>query len=196
MNELSIIGLDLAKNVFQAHGSAADGSIVFRRKLTRLQVLKFFAEQPRCTVAMEACASAHHWARAIAELGHAVKLTPPAYVKPFVKRQKNDMADAEAIAEAAARPTMRFVAPKSEAQQAAAMAYRTRELLVRQRTQTINALRGHLAEYGVCQRRRQIRPRGGAKSGQWLGAERHGARAHHVAGACHGALARRANRTT
>jgi transposase len=98
---------------------------------------------------MEACASAHHWARAIAELGHAVKLIPAAYVKPFVKRQKNDMADAEAIAEAAARPTMRFVAPKSAAQQAAAMAFRTRELLVRQRTQTINALRGHLAEYGV-----------------------------------------------
>jgi transposase len=149
MVEVSIIGLDLAKNVFQAHGAAADGSVVFRRKLTRLQMLKFFAEQPPCTVAMEACASAHHWARAIAELGHAVKLIPPAYVKPFVKRQKNDTADAEAIAEAAARPTMRFVAPKSEAQQAAAMAFRTRELLVRQRTQTINALRGHLAEYGV-----------------------------------------------
>ena len=98
---------------------------------------------------MEACASAHHWARAIAGLGHAVLLIPPAYVKPFVKRQQNDMADAEAIAEAATRPTMRFVAVKSEAQQAAAMAYRTRELLVRQRTQTVNALRGHLAEYGV-----------------------------------------------
>lgn len=149
MVEVSIIGLDLAKNVFQAHGAAADGSVVFRRKLTRVQVLKFFAEQPRCTVAMEACASAHHWARAIAEFGHAVKLIPPAYVKPFVKRQKNDMADAEAIAEAAARPTMRFVTVKSEAQQAMAMTYRTRDLLVRQRTQTINALRGHLAEYGV-----------------------------------------------
>jgi transposase len=105
--------------------------------------------QPRCTVAMEACASAHHWARAIAALGHMVKLIPPAYVKPFVKRQKNDMADAEAIAEAATRPTMRFVAVKSEEQQAMALAYRTRDLLVRQRTQTINALRGHLAEYGV-----------------------------------------------
>jgi transposase len=149
MVEVSIIGLDLAKNVFQAHGAAADGSVMFRRKLSRLQVLKFFAEQPRCTVAMEACASAHHWGRAIATLGHTVKLIPPAYVKPFVKRQKNDMADAEAIAEAAARPTMRFVALKSEAQQAMAMAYRTRDLLVRQRTQTINALRGHLAEYGV-----------------------------------------------
>jgi transposase len=145
MVEVSVIGLDLAKNVFQAHGAAADGSVVFRRKLSRLQLLRFFAEQPRCTVAMEACASAHHWARAIAALGHAVKLIPPAYVKPFVKRQKNDMADAEA----ATRPTMRFVAVKSEEQQAMAMAYRTRDLLVRQRTQTINALRGHLAEYGV-----------------------------------------------
>jgi transposase len=100
----------LAKNVFQAHGAAADGSVVFRRKLSRGHLLKFFAEQPPCLVAMEACASAHHWARTIGALGHTVKLIPPAYVKPFVKRQKNDMADAEAIAEAAARPTMRFVA--------------------------------------------------------------------------------------
>jgi transposase len=149
MKEVSIVGLDLAKRVFQVHGAASDGSMVFRRKLARPQVLRFFAELPRCTVAMEACASAHHWARAIASLGHAVKLIPPAYVKPFVKRQKNDMADAEAIAEAASRATMRFVSVKTEAQQAAAMAYRTRDLLVRQRTQTINALRGHLAEYGV-----------------------------------------------
>ena len=149
MEEVSIIGLDLAKNVFQAHGAASDGSVVFRRKLSRAQLVKFFAAQPPCLVAMEACASAHHWARTIGALGHTVKLIPPAYVKPFVKRQKNDAADAEAIAEAAARPTMRFVEPKSEAQQAAAMAYRTRDLLVRQRTQTINALRAHLAEYGV-----------------------------------------------
>lgn len=149
MNEVSIIGVDLAKTVFHLHGAAADGSALFRRKLRRGQVLVFLSEQPRCTVAMEACASAHHWARAIAELGHAVKLIPPIYVKPFVKRQKNDAADAEAIAEAASRPTMRFVAVKTQAQQAAGMAYRTRDLLVRQRTQTINALRGHLAEYGV-----------------------------------------------
>lgn len=149
MTEVSIVGVDLAKRVFQVHGSANDGSMVFRRKLARSQVLRFFAELPRCTVAMEACASAHHWGRSIASLGHTVKLIPPAYVKPFVKRQKNDMADAEAIAEAASRATMRFVAVKTEAQQAAAMAYRTRDLLVRQRTQTINALRGHLAEYGV-----------------------------------------------
>jgi len=149
MKEVSIIGLDLAKNVFQAHGAAADGSVVFRHKLSRGQLVRFFSTQPSCLVAMEACASAHYWARTIGALGHTVKLIPPAYVKPFVKRQKNDAADAEAIAEAAARPTMRFVEPKSEAQQAAAMAYRTRDLLVRQRTQTINALRAHLAEYGV-----------------------------------------------
>ncbi|MEH2545463.1 transposase [Bradyrhizobium sp. AZCC 2262] len=152
MEEISIIGLDLAKNVFQAHGATADGSVVFRRKLTRGQVLRFFASQPSCIVAMEACAGAHHWARAIGALGHQVRLVAPGYVKPFVKRQKNDTADAEAIVEAALRPTMRFVAPKTEAQQAAAMAFRTRDLLVRQRTQTINALRGHLAEYGVVAR--------------------------------------------
>ena len=149
MGEVSIIGLDLAKNVFQAHGAGADGRVVFRRKLTRAQLLKFMAAQPPCVVAMEACASSHHWGRVIGDLGHEVRLIPPAYVKPFAKRQKNDMADAEAIAEAASRPTMRFVAVKSEAQQAAAMAYRTRDLLVRQRTQTINALRAHLAEQGI-----------------------------------------------
>jgi len=149
MSEVSIIGMDLAKNVFQVHGAATDGSVVFRRKLRRGQVLSFFAEQPTCTVAMEACASAHHWARAIGGLGHAVKLIPPAYVKPFVKRQKSDLTDAEAIAEAAARATMRFVAVKTETQQASAMAYRARDLFVRQRTQTINALRGHLAEFGI-----------------------------------------------
>ena len=149
MGEVSIIGLDLAKNVFQAHGAGSDGSVVFRRKLSRAQLLKFLAAQPPCVVAMEACASSHHWGRELARQGHTVRLIPPAYVKPFVKRQKNDMADAEAIAEAASRPTMRFVAVKSEAQQAAAMAYRTRDLLVRQRTQTINALRAHLAEQGI-----------------------------------------------
>ena len=148
MEEVSTIGLDLAKHVFQAHGASASGAVVFRKKLRREQVLSFFAGQPRCRVAMEACASAHHWARAIGELGHEVRLIPPAYVKPFVKRQKNDMADAEAICEAAQRPTMRFVAVKSEAKQASAVIFRTRDLLVRQRTQIINALRGHLAEFG------------------------------------------------
>ena len=149
MEEVSTIGLDLAKHVFQAHGASASGAVVFRKKLRREQVLTFFAGQPRCLVAMEACASAHHWARAIGELGHEVRLIPPAYVKPFVKRQKNDMADAEAICEAAQRPTMRFVAVKSEAKQAAAVIFRARDLLVGQRTQIINALRGHLAEYGL-----------------------------------------------
>ena len=149
MEEVSTIGLDLAKHVFQAHGASASGAVVFRTKLRRDQVLSFFAGQPRCRVAMEACASAHHWGRAIGELGHEVQLIAPAYVKPFVKRQKNDVADAEAICEAAQRPTMRFVAVKSEACQAAALVFRARDLLVGQQTQLINALRGHLAEFGV-----------------------------------------------
>jgi transposase len=149
MGEISTIGLDLAKNVFQAHGADASGSVLFRKKLRRHQVLTFFAAQPSCTVAMEACGSSHYWAREIRRLGHQVRLIPPAYVKPFVKRQKNDAADAEAICEAAQRPTMRFVAPKSEQAQAAAIVFRARDLLVRQRTQIINALRGHLAEFGL-----------------------------------------------
>ena len=146
MKEASIIGLDLAKRSFQAHGALADGRVAFRKKLTREKVLGFLAEQPRCVVAMEACGSAHHWGRAIRDAGHEVRLIPPAYVKPFVKRQKNDAADAEAIAEAASRPTMRFVAVKTEEQQARAMLFRTRDLLVRQRTQLINA---HHAVDGV-----------------------------------------------
>lgn len=149
MTKVSIIGVDLAKRAFQAHGAAADGAVVFRKKLSRAQVLAFLAQQPRCIVAMEACATAHGWGREIEKLGHVVRLIPPRYVKPFIKRQKNDTADAEAIAEAASRPSMRFVAVKSEAQQARAMVFRTRELLVGQRTQLINALRGHLAEHGV-----------------------------------------------
>jgi len=149
MDEVSTIGMDLAKSVFQLHGADAAGAVVFRKKLRRSQVLSFLAAQPPCTVAMEACSSSHHWAREISTLGHAVRLIPPAYVKPFVKRQKNDAADAEAICEAAQRPTMRFVAPKSEQTQAAALVFRARDLLVRQRTQTINALRGHLAEFGI-----------------------------------------------
>ena len=148
MNELNIIGLDLAKRSFQAHGAAANGSVLFRKKLSRAQVLPFFARQPRCVVAMEACATAHDWGREIGALGHEIKLIPPVYVKPFVKRQKNDAADAEAISEAASRPTMRTVPVKSRDQQSRAVLFRTRDLLVRQRTQLINALRGHLAEYG------------------------------------------------
>ena len=149
MDEVSIIGIDLAKRSFQLHGARADGSVAFRKKPSRGKLLAFLASQPRCVVAMEACASAHYWGREIVKLGHEVRLIPPIYVKPFVKRHKNDEADAEAICEAGLRPSMRFVAVKGEAQQARAMLFRTRDLLVRQRTQTINALRGHLAEFGV-----------------------------------------------
>lgn len=147
MEEVSTIGLDIAKLVFHAHGADGAGRQLFGQRLTRAKVLPFFAAQPRCLVALEACGSSHHWARELARLGHDVRLIPPAYVKPFVKR-KNDAADAEAICEAARRPNMRFVAVKSEEQQASGLVFRTRDLLVRQRTQTINAIRGHLAEYG------------------------------------------------
>jgi transposase len=156
MSEVNIIGVDIAKRVFQLHGACADGSVVFRKKLTRVQFMSFLRKQPCCIVAMEACATAHDWGRQIEGIGHSVLLIPPIYVKPFVKRQKNDAADAEAIAEAASRPTMRFVAVKTQDQQARAMLFRTREMFVRQRTQLINALRGHLAEHGV------VAPRGPA----------------------------------
>ena len=149
MENVSVSGLDLAKNVFHAHGARSDGSVAFRTKISRAKLLSFFAYIRKCLVAMEACASAHHWARQIGALGHEVRLIAPIYVKPFVKRNKNDAADAEAIAEAAGRPTMRFLAVKSAEKQASGMAFKTRDLLVRQRTQTINALRGHMAEYGV-----------------------------------------------
>ena len=130
MNPVSTVGLDLAKYIFQLHGADSAGAVVFRKKLRRGQLLAFLATLPPCTVAMEACASAHYWGREIAKLGHTVRLIAPAYVKPFVKRQKNDMADAEAICEAAQRPTMRFVALKSANQQAAAVVFRTRDLFV------------------------------------------------------------------
>ena len=148
MEQANTIGLDLAKHVFQAHGADASGRVLFRKRLARAKVVQFFAAQAPCVVAMEACAGAHHWARELGKLGHAVRLIPPAYVRPYVKRQKNDMADAEAICEAAQRPSMRFVPVKSEEQQASAVVFRARDLLVRQRTQCINALRGHLSEYG------------------------------------------------
>jgi transposase len=148
VEEVSTVGLDIAKSIFQAHGADAAGRIVFRKKLGRGRLLAFFASLPPCLVAMEACAGAHHWGRELAKLGHTVRLIPPAYVKPFVKRQKNDEADAEAICEAAQRPTMRFVPVKTEAQQASGVVFRARDLLVRQRTQITNAIRGHLAEYG------------------------------------------------
>jgi len=149
MSGVTIIGIDLAKRVFQLHGARCDGSVAFRKKLSRGQVLAFVAEQPRCVIAMEACATAHGWGREFEKLGHEVRLIAPIYVKPFVKRQKNDAADAEAIVEAALRPTMRFVAVKTEDQQARAMLFRTRQMFVGQRTQMINALRGHLAEHGL-----------------------------------------------
>jgi len=148
MSQVSTIGLDIAKHVFHVHGADERGVGLFSRRLVRGKVLEFFARQPRCVVALEACGGAHHWARQLLALGHEVRLIAPAYVKPFVKRNKSDALDAEAICEAAQRPTMRFVAVKSEQQQAAGLVFRTRDLLVRQRTQTINAIRSHMAEYG------------------------------------------------
>ena len=148
MEQATTIGLDIAKHVFQAHGADAAGRMVFRKRLTRAKLLGFLATQTPCVVAMEACAGSHYWAREISKLGHTVRLIPPAYVKPFVKRQKNDAADAEAICEAAQRPSMRFVPIKDEEQQANGVVFRARDLLVHQRTQCINALRGHLSEYG------------------------------------------------
>jgi transposase len=149
MSKVTIIGVDLAKRVFQLHGAHQEGSVAFRKKLSRGQFLAFLAQQPKCVIAIEACATAHGWGRKFEKLGHDVRLIPPVYVKPFVKRQKNDVADAEAIVEAALRPTMRFVAVKSEDQQARAMLFRTRQMFVGQRTQMINALRVHLAEHGL-----------------------------------------------
>ena len=152
MGDVITIGVDLAKNVFQVHGVDAEGEVVFRRQLRRGQVLAFFRKQPACLVGMEACATAHHWAREIGALGHEVRLMPPRDVKPYVKRNKNDLADAEAICEAVTRPTMRFVAVKTPEQQSVLMLHRTRELLVRQRTMLVNAIRAHMAEFGIVAR--------------------------------------------
>jgi len=149
MTEVTTIGLDLAKNVFQVHGIDASGQVVVRRQLRRSQVLPFFEKQAACVVGLEACATSHHWAREIARLGHDVRLMPARYVKPYVKRNKNDAADAEAICEAVTRPTMRFVAVKTEEQQSVLMLHRTRQLFVRQRTTLINAIRAHMAEFGI-----------------------------------------------
>ena len=148
MDKATIIGIDLAKNVFQLHGAASDGTVVFRKKLTRPQFLRFMAAHPPCTVAMEACPGSHYWAREMAQLGHAVKMISPQYVAPYVKRQKNDAADAEAIAEAATRPHMRFVEPKAAEQQARAIVFRVRQKVVAQRVELISALRSHLYEFG------------------------------------------------
>lgn len=149
MQAISTIGLDLAKHVFQVHAVAADGTVLLRRQLRRSQLLVFFGKLPTCLVGMEACGGAHHWAREIAALGHQVRLMPPAYVKPYVKRGKTDAGDAEAICEAVTRPTMRFVPVKTAEQQAGAMVLKSRDLLVRQRSQAINALRAHLSELGI-----------------------------------------------
>lgn len=149
MDEITTIGLDLAKNVFQIHGVGLPGQSPLRKQLRRAEVLKFFASLPPCLVGVEACATAHHWAREIAKAGHVVKLMPPAYVKPYVRRQKNDMADAAAICEAVGRPSMRYVPVKSAAQQAALLAHRGRSLLIRQRTALINAIRSHCMEFGL-----------------------------------------------
>lgn len=149
MGAMATIGLDLAKNVFQVHGVATDGKVLVRRQLRRGDVLKFFENLSPCLMGMEACATAHHWARAISALGHTVKMMPPAYVKPYVKRGKTDAADAEVICEAVTRPAMRLVAVKTQDQQGALMLHKTRDLLVRQRTMLVNGLRGQLAEFGT-----------------------------------------------
>jgi transposase len=149
MGEITTIGLDLAKHVFQVHGVDAAGQVVVRRQLRRGELLKFFAKQPPCLVGVEACGTSHHWAREIAALGHTVKMMPPAYVKPYVKRGKTDAADAEAICEAVTRPTMRFVPTKTMEQQSVLMLHKVRDLLIKQRTMLINALRSHLAEFGI-----------------------------------------------
>lgn len=147
--EIATVGLDLAKNVFQVHAVSAGGEVMVRKALRRAQLLAFFASLKPCLVGVEACGTSHHWARQLTSLGHEVRLMPPAYVKPYVKRGKTDASDAEAICEAVTRPTMRFVPIKSEEQQSALTIHRTRELLVRQRTQLINMMRGLLAEFGI-----------------------------------------------
>jgi transposase len=149
MQAVTTIGLDIAKSVFQVHGIDAEGSVIVRRQLKRRYVLAFFQKLPPCVVGLEACASAHYWARELQALGHTVRMMPPAYVKPYVKRHKNDATDAEAICEAATRPTMRFVTIKTPEQQSCLMLHRTRHLFIRQQTAVINSIRAHLAEFGI-----------------------------------------------
>jgi transposase len=149
MQAVTTIGLDIAKSVFQVHGVDAAGNVIVRRQLKRRYVLPFFQKLPPCLVGIEACASSHHWSRELQALGHKVRLMPPAYVKPYVKRHKNDAADAEAICEAVTRANMRFVATKTPEQQSCLMLHRTRHLFIRQQTAVINAIRAHLAEFGI-----------------------------------------------
>lgn len=147
--KITTVGLDLAKNIFQLHGVDTGGRPILRKKLRRSELLRFFAGLERCVVGMETCSGAHHWARELRALGHEVRLMPPQYVKPYVKTNKNDAADAAGICEAVTRPTMRFVPVKSEDQQSVLMLHRARDLLIRQRTMIVNALRGHFAEFGI-----------------------------------------------
>jgi transposase len=156
MEGISTIGLDIAKHVFQVHGVDGAGATVLRRKLRRNEMLSFFSRLPACVIGIETCATSHHWARQLRAFGHDVRLMPASYVKPYVKRQKNDAADAEAICEAVTRPTMQFVPIKSEEQQGVLMLHRTRELMIRQRTMMINALRAHLAELGIIARQGNV----------------------------------------
>jgi transposase len=149
MQAVKTIGLDIAKSVFQVHGIDAEGKVIIRRQLKRRYVLAFFEKLPPCLVGIEACATSHHWSRELKALGHNVRLMPPAYVKPYVKRQKNDAADAEAICEAVTRANMRFVETKTPEQQSCLMLHRTRQLFVRQQTSVINAIRAHMAELGI-----------------------------------------------
>jgi transposase len=149
MQAITTIGLDIAKSVFQVHGIDTEGRVIVRRQLKRRYVLAFFQKLPRCLVGIEACASSHHWSREIRALGHTVRLMPPAYVKPYVKRQKNDATDAEAICEAVTRPNMRFVATKTPEQQSCLTLHRTRHLFIRHQTAVINAIRAHFAEFGI-----------------------------------------------
>ena len=149
MQAVKTIGLDIAKSVFQVHGVDAEGQVAIRRKLKRRYVLAFFEKLPPCLIGMEACATSHHWSRELQALGHRVRLMPPAYVRPSVKRQKNDAADAEAICEAVTRANMRFVETKTMEQQSCLVLHRTRHLFIRQQTSLINAIRAHLAEFGI-----------------------------------------------
>src|SRR5689334_9665560 len=152
MQAVTTIGLDIAKSVFQIHGVDATGNVVIRRQLKRRHVLGFFQKLPRCVVGIEACASSHHWSRELKALGHTVRLMPPAYVKPYVKRQKNDAAAAEAICEAVTSANMRFVGTKTPEQQSCLMLHRTRHLFIRRQTAVINSIRAHLAEFGIVAR--------------------------------------------
>lgn len=149
MQTITTVGLDIAKSVFQVHGVDAEGQVVIRRQLKRRYVVAFFQKLPPCLVGIEACASSHHWSRELKALGHTLRLMPPAYVKPYVKRQKNDATDAEAICEAVTRANMRFVETKTPEQQSGLVLHRTRHLFIRQQTAVINAIRAHLAEFGI-----------------------------------------------